>query len=170
MPGVKRRNHDRFTIGVMDFSGSIPSSKGSGSTSVAEMTASSAHVWDASTGVNHLATLHAVTTAGGPSWLPYRARFHYRRTPPIGGLLPHRRPAPDPARFEHRLPCLDRVMPQHPSARHRFGWPGGYPSVGPYSHPLRMSGRCVGRELKFSCLQGCGLVSLLLLCKGRISI
>ena len=64
-----------------------------------------------------------------------------------GPMSPDRRGASPPACFEHRLPRLDGVVPEHPSTCHRFRWPGWHPSIGAHRDPLRMSGRCVGLEL-----------------------
>ena len=61
--------------------------------------------------------------------------------------LTHSRRAAPPARLLHRLPSLNRVVPQQPPASHRFRGAGRNVAVGPDGHPLRMHRRRVGLEV-----------------------
>ena len=61
--------------------------------------------------------------------------------------LAHGRGAAPPTRFLHRLPSLNRVVPQHPPPSHRLWWAGRNVAVGPDGYPLRMHGRRVGLEV-----------------------
>ena len=69
----------------------------------------------------------------------------------LGPLLPqssaHRRRAAPPARLLHRLPSLNRVVPQHPPASHRLRRAGRNVAVGPDGYPLRVDPRRVGLEV-----------------------
>ena len=62
-------------------------------------------------------------------------------------MSPHRRAATDPASFDHRLPCFDRVMPQHPPPCHRLRRARRIVAVGPNGYPLRVDRRRVGLEV-----------------------
>ena len=59
----------------------------------------------------------------------------------------HRRGAASPARLLHRLPSLNRVLPQHPPPSHRLWWAGRNVAVGPDGYPLRVDRRRVGLEV-----------------------
>ena len=69
----------------------------------------------------------------------------------LGPLLPqstaHRRRTAPPARLLHRLPSLNRVVPQHSPSSHRLRGAGRNVAVGPDGDPLRMDRRCVGLEV-----------------------
>ena len=62
-------------------------------------------------------------------------------------VLPNGRGAAPPARLLHRLPSLNRVVPQHPPASHRLWWAGRNVAVGPDGDPLRVHRRRVGLEV-----------------------
>ena len=55
--------------------------------------------------------------------------------------------AAPPARLLHRLPSLNRVVPQHPPPSHRLRRAGRNVAVGPDGDPLRMDRRRVGLEV-----------------------
>ena len=57
--------------------------------------------------------------------------------------LAHRRGTASPPPLPHRLPSLDRVMPQHPPTSHWLR----RAAKGPDGYPLRMHGRRVGLEV-----------------------
>ena len=59
----------------------------------------------------------------------------------------HKRGAASPARLLHRLPSLNRVVPERPRASHRHRRTRRNVAVGPYGNPLRMHGRRVGLEV-----------------------
>ena len=69
----------------------------------------------------------------------------------LGPLLPqssaHRRGTAPPTRLLHRLPSLNRVVPQHSPSSHRLRGAGRNVAVGPDGDPLRMDRRCVGLEV-----------------------
>ena len=55
--------------------------------------------------------------------------------------------AASPARLLHRLPSLNRVVPQHPSPSHRLRWAGRNVAVGPDGDPLSVDRRRIGLEV-----------------------
>ena len=59
----------------------------------------------------------------------------------------HRRRAASPTRLLHRLPSLNRVVPQHPPTSHRLRRAGRNVAVGPDGDPLRVHRRRVGLEV-----------------------
>ena len=59
----------------------------------------------------------------------------------------HRRGAAPPTRLQHRLPSLNRVVPQHSSARLRYRVIRWTPVKRPQDHPLPVTGWCIGFEL-----------------------
>ena len=59
-----------------------------------------------------------------------------------------------PARFEHRVPGFDGVVPQHPSPGLGHRWIGWNPAVAAHHHPLCMSGGCIWLELHHLLLLG----------------
>ena len=61
--------------------------------------------------------------------------------------LTNRRRAAHPACLAHRLPSLNRVVPQQPSPSHRLRRAGRNVAVCPDGYPLRMHRRCVGLEV-----------------------
>ena len=61
--------------------------------------------------------------------------------------LAHGRGAAPPARLLHRLPSLNRVVPQHPPTSHRLRRAGRNVAVGPDGDPLRVDRRRVGLEV-----------------------
>ena len=65
----------------------------------------------------------------------------------------HRRRAAPPPRLLHRLPSLNRVVPQQPPPGHRLWWAGRNVAVGPDGYPLRMDHRRVGLEVTELLLQ-----------------
>ena len=67
----------------------------------------------------------------------------------IGLLMPsaHRWWTASPARFEHRVPGFDGVVPQHPSPGLRHRRIRRDPVVGAHRHPLSMNGGCIWLEL-----------------------
>ena len=65
----------------------------------------------------------------------------------MSGDLTHRRRATPPARLPHRLPSLNRVVPQHPPPSHRLWRAGRNVAVGPDGYPLRVDRRRVGLEV-----------------------
>ena len=69
----------------------------------------------------------------------------------LGPLLPqssaHRRRTAPPARLLHRLPSLNRVVPQQPPPSHRLWWAGRNVAVRPDGYPLRVDRRRVGLEV-----------------------
>ena len=69
----------------------------------------------------------------------------------LGPLLPqssaHRRRTAPPARLLHRLPSLNRVVPQHSPSSHRLRGAGRNVAVGPDGDPLRVDRRRVGLEV-----------------------
>ena len=60
---------------------------------------------------------------------------------------PHWRGAAPPARLPHRLPSLNRVLPQQPPPSHRLRRAGRNEAVGPDGYPLRVGRRRVGLEV-----------------------
>ena len=60
---------------------------------------------------------------------------------------PNRWGAAPPARLLHRLPSLNRVVPQHPPPSHRLWWAGRNVAVGPDGDPLSVDRRRVGLEV-----------------------
>jgi hypothetical protein len=64
-----------------------------------------------------------------------------------GGWLTHWWWTAFPTRLEHRRPCLDGVMAQHPSPRLGNWIVGWSPVKRPQDHPLRMNRWDVGFEL-----------------------
>ena len=91
--------------------------------------------------------LHPMTSAErGPLGIGACSLAPFSQGEP-GPMSPHRWAASPPACFEHRLPRLDGVVPEHPPEGHWFWGPGRHPSIGAHRDPLRMSGRCVGLEL-----------------------
>ena len=69
----------------------------------------------------------------------------------LGPLLPqpsaHRRRTAPPARLLHRLPSLNRVVPQHSPSSHRLRRAGRNVAVGPDRDPLSVDRRRVGFEV-----------------------
>ena len=73
----------------------------------------------------------------------------------MGRMLPplmastHRRwgGAAPPTCLLHRLPSLNRVVPQHPPPSHRLRRAGRNVAVGPDGYPLRVDRRRVGLEV-----------------------
>ena len=59
----------------------------------------------------------------------------------------HRWGTAPPARLLHRLPSLNRVVPQHPPPSHRLWWAERNVAVGPDGDPLRVHGRRIGLEV-----------------------
>ena len=62
-------------------------------------------------------------------------------------VLANRRRAAPPARLPHRLPSLNRVVPQQPPPSHRLRRAGRKVAVGPNRYPLRVKRRRVGLEV-----------------------
>ena len=62
-------------------------------------------------------------------------------------MPPNRRGAASPARLLHRLPSLNRVVPQHPPPSHRLWWAGRNVAVGPDGYPLSVDRGRVGLEV-----------------------
>ena len=62
-------------------------------------------------------------------------------------VLANRRGAAPPPCLLHRLPSLNRVMPEHPPPSHRLWWAGRNVAVGPNGYPLSVDRRCVGLEV-----------------------
>ena len=60
---------------------------------------------------------------------------------------PNRWGAAPPARLLHRLPSLNRVVPQHPPTSHRLRWAGRNVAVRPDGDPLSVDRRRVGLEV-----------------------
>ena len=59
----------------------------------------------------------------------------------------HRRRAASPALLLHRLPSLNRVVPQQPPSLHRLRRAGRNEAVGPDGYPLSVDRRRVGLEV-----------------------
>ena len=59
----------------------------------------------------------------------------------------HRWWTASPARFEHRVPGFDGVVPQHPPQSLGYRRTGRSPAVGAHRHPLGMNGGCIWLEL-----------------------
>ena len=62
-------------------------------------------------------------------------------------VLANRRGAAPPPCLLHRLPSLNRVVPQHPSPSHRLRWAGRNVAVGPDGDPLSVDRRRIGLEV-----------------------
>ena len=62
-------------------------------------------------------------------------------------VLANMRGSAPPARLPHRLPSLNRVVPQHPPPSHRLRRAGRNVAVGPDSDPLRVDRRRIGLEV-----------------------
>ena len=71
----------------------------------------------------------------------------------MGRMLPplmasaHRRGAASPACLLHRLPSLNRVVPQHPPPSHWLRRAGRNVAVAPDGYPLSVERRRVGLEV-----------------------
>ena len=72
------------------------------------------------------------------------ARFHPRAA---GPKSTHWWRTPPPARFKHRLPRFNGVVPEHPPPGLRDRVVRRAPVKGTYGHPLRVSCRGIGLEL-----------------------
>ena len=62
-------------------------------------------------------------------------------------VLANRRGAAPPPCLLHRLPSLNRVVPQHAPPSHGLRWAGRNVAIGPDGYPLRMHCRRVGFEV-----------------------